>query len=291
MEKRFLDYIEYQKRYSSHTITSYQNDLKQFQAFLTSVYNESLHNATYPMIRSWVVELIENKYSHASIQRKISCLKAYYNFLLKEELISKNPARDIQLPKKPGKLPVFLTETQTGHLLDDIPFTDDLEGLRDRTILELFYSTGIRLSELIELKPANIDKSAKTIKVSGKGKKDRIIPVTDGVLTLINKYEDQKNRVFNNTDRILFVTNKGKKVYPKLIYRIVNKYLKLVSTAGKKSPHVLRHTFATHMLNNGADINAVKELLGHASLSATQVYTHNTVEKIKSIYKQAHPRA
>jgi len=291
MKNDFFNYIEYQKRYSSHTITSYKNDLHQFEKYLGDSYDECLETATYPMIRSWVVHLIENTYHITSIHRKISCVKAFYNYLHKQNKIQGNPARNIQLPKSPKKLPVFLTEQQTDRLLDKMTFPDTFEGVRDKVIIELFYSTGIRVSELVNLKEEDIDESAQLIKVSGKRKKQRIIPVSDRLLRIIKNYQNEKNNLFENTFSLLFVTIKGKKAYTKLIYRIVNKYLKQVSTAEKRSPHVLRHTFATHMLNNGADINAIKELLGHASLSATQVYTHNTVDRIKSIYKHAHPRA
>ena len=291
MNRSFFEYIEYQKRYSPHTLASYKNDLKQFGAFLSRTYEERPENATFPMIRSWVVELIEKGYANTSIHRKISCIKAFYNYQRKQNQRQDNPAGNIQLPKKPKQLPVFLTETQTYNLLDEISFSEDFEGLRDKAILELFYSTGIRLDELINLKDQDINYSTQTIKVTGKGKKQRIIPISDRLLRIIKNYKEKKAEALENTSAYFFVTNKGRQSYSKLIYRIVNKYLKQVSTAEKKSPHVLRHTFATHMLNNGADINAVKELLGHATLSATQVYTHNTVERIKSIYKQAHPRA
>lgn len=291
MKNDFFNYIEYQKRYSAHTLTSYRIDLGQFEEYLAKSYEEDLSTATYPMIRSWVVKLIEDGYLTTSIHRKISCVKAFYNFLHKQKILFGNPARNIQLPKNPKKLPVFLTETQTVRLLDDITFPDDFEGKRDKAILELLYSTGIRVSELVTIDEKDIDFSSRAIKVTGKRKKQRIIPVPDYLLRIIKNYKQQKEQLGENTLPQLFVTKKGKKIYSKLIYRIVNKYLKQVSTSEKKSPHVLRHTFATHMLNNGADINAIKELLGHASLSATQVYTHNTVERIKSIYKHAHPRA
>ncbi len=291
MKNRFFSYIEYQKRYSAHTLTSYKNDLDQLEKYLDENYEETLDEVTYPMIRSWVVSLIEQDYSTTSIHRKISCIKAFYNYLQKSEYISRNPARNVQLPKNPKKLPVFLTESQTHHLLDEISFPDNFEGIRDQAILELLYSTGVRVSELVNLDEDDVDFSSGTIKVTGKRKKQRIIPVSERLLRIIKKYQQEKSIQFENTLTYLFVNNNGKRVYAKLVYRIVNKYLKQVSTAEKKSPHVLRHTFATHMLNNGADINAIKELLGHASLSATQVYTHNTIDRIKSIYKHAHPRA
>lgn len=291
MKNSFFNYIEYQKRYSAHTLTSYKNDLNQLEKYLDENYEETLDEVTYPMIRSWVVSLIEQGYSTTSIHRKISCIKAFYNYLQKSEYISGNPARNVQLPKNPKKLPVFLTEGQTHHLLDEISFPDNFEGIRDQAILELLYSTGVRVSELVNLDEDDVDFSSGTIKVTGKRKKQRIIPVSERLLRIIKKYQQEKSIQFENTLTHLFVNTNGKRVYVKLVYRIVNKYLKQVSTAEKRSPHVLRHTFATHMLNNGADINAIKELLGHASLSATQVYTHNTIDRIKSIYKHAHPRA
>lgn len=292
MKERFLNYIKTQRRYSEHTLTAYQHDLDQLENFLLRDFDSTLLQATNDMLRSWIVALLEERYSRASIQRKASSAKSFYNYLVDQGLMEKSPAALLRLPKKSQKLPEFLVEKQITGLLDDIPFPETFEGVRDKLILELFYQTGIRLSELVYLTTDNIDQYNQTIKVRGKRNKDRIIPVHHTLISGIEKYlQVRKDVLKDNFSSYLFVTKKGEAIYPKLIYRVVNHYLHLVSTASKKSPHVLRHTFATHMLNNGADINAVKELLGHASLSATQVYTHNTIDKLKSIYKQAHPRA
>jgi len=245
------------------------------------------------MIRSWIVSLVSNSISSRTINRKISTLKSYYKFLLKENIVKTNPMVKIISPKTNKNIPEFVAKEKMDILFDDIEFGNDFEGTRNRLIIELFYFTGMRLTELIELKDKDIDENNQRLKVLGKRNKERIIPFSNVLLDSIKNYRLAKDKILEGkeSNNYLFITSKGKKIYEKLVYRVVNSYLGKVSTLKKKSPHVLRHTFATHMLNNGADLNAIKEILGHANLSATQVYTHNTVEKLKSIYKQAHPRA
>jgi integrase/recombinase XerC len=287
----FCDYITHQKRYSDHTVTAYKKDLEQFFTFLEQQYEITLANkATSLIIRSWIVELIEKGISPRSINRKISTLKSYYKYLLKNNLVKTNPLIKVVTPKTSKRLPVFIGENEMNNLFSEINYSDDFEGIRDNLILELFYSSGIRLTELINLNLNSVDLSNNSIKVIGKRNKERIIPIHKEIIDLIISYLNQRKKI-DVKNIYFFITNKGEKTYPKLIYRIVNKYLSMITTVSKKSPHILRHTFATHMLNNGADLNSIKEILGHANLSATQVYTHNTIEKLKNIHKQAHPKA
>jgi integrase/recombinase XerC len=295
MVEAFLNYIQNEKRYSKHTLTSYRNDLSQFSSYLTKVYQlTSPTEATYPIVRSWIMELVENKLDSRSVNRKIICLRSYYKFLLKKEGLLKDPTLKIKALKIKKTLPVFIEENNISALLDSLSFSDDFEGLRDKLVIELLYGTGIRLSELIELKEKDINSFDHTIKVLGKGNKQRIIPINKTLFHLINIYKDKKNGTGMGTEmnQNLILTNDGKKTYPMFIQRMVKKYLSLSGvTLEKKSPHVLRHTFATHLLNKGADLNAIKDLLGHSSLAATQVYTHNSIEKLKSIFDQAHPKS
>ena len=284
--EKFIHFIQHEKRYSTHTITSYTIDLNQFFNFLLSDFQvKSIRKINYQLIRSWITKLLNDKISPRTVNRKIATLKTYFRFLIKEGVIEASPMQKIISPKTSKRLPVFVNEIKMDKLLDEIEFGEGYNAIRDRLILELFYLTGIRLSELINLKRKNIDFVNETIRVLGKRKKERIIPVTTDILSKIKKLKSIANSSY------LFNSDKGKQLYQKQVYRLVNKYLSKVTSLDKKSPHVLRHTFATHMLNNGADINAIKELLGHTSLSATQVYTHNTIEKLKIVYKQAHPRA
>lgn len=291
--ERFLEHIEYEKRYSKNTVIAYRKDLAQYQEYLLSHYDlENIPDARHEMIRSWMVYLMESGITPRSISRKITCLNSFYKYLLKENILKTNPMSRINPPKASHRLPVFVEEEKMTLLLNEIDFPEGFPGLRDRLVVELFYVTGMRLSELTNLKEDNTDLAGGTIKVLGKRNKERIIPLSNRMARLIENYIEEKRRTFPEAPpSSLVVTDKGGAAYGRMIYRIVNHYLKAVTTIQKKSPHVLRHTFATHMLNKGADLNAIKEILGHASLAATQVYTHNTIEKLKTIYKQAHPKA
>jgi integrase/recombinase XerC len=290
----FINYLKFEKRYSPHTITAYTKDLDQFDSFLKSEYDVlNANEVSYQMVRSWIVGLIEQDISARSVNRKLSTLKSYFKYLTKEELIDENPMPKVQSPKTSKKLPVFVDRESMETLFSEEIFSSDFEGIRNRLIIEMFYMTGIRLSELINLENSNIDFYQQSIKVLGKRNKERIIPISAELIDSIKKYIEIRDKNVEVTEQndYFYVTIKGKKLYERLAYHIVNLYLGKVSTLQKKSPHVLRHTFATHMLNNGADLNAIKEILGHSNLAATQVYTHNTIEKLKNIYKQAHPRA
>lgn len=290
-KEKFLQYIKYEKRLSPHTLTAYNSDLKQFYSFLENSYQISdITSANHQIIRSWMASLIEQKISARTIHRKLTSLKTYFKFLLREGIVKTNPMLKVVSPKMSRKLPVFVEKTKMISLLDNIKFENDFEGCRNRLILEMFYSTGMRLSELINLKHSDINNYTQNIKVLGKRNKERLIPFTPRLKTIMHEYCKVKEKAGLSSEYI-FVTKKDEKIYEKLVYRIVNHYLSAVTTSDKKSPHVLRHTFATHMLNNGADLNAIKELLGHANLSATQIYTHNSFEKLKNIYQQAHPKA
>ncbi|NVN95035.1 MAG: tyrosine-type recombinase/integrase [Bacteroidetes bacterium] len=296
MTEKFLKYIKYEKRYSLNTYIAYKNDLEQFYTFISSTYEISEISAvTHQMIRSWLASLMETGIQARSINRKITTIKSFYKYLLKERVLSTNPTIKIVSPKTPKKLPVYVEEVNMETLLDNKnDFSEEYLQYRNILIIEVFYNTGIRLTELINLKQEDIDFVNLTIKVLGKRNKERIIPITKDLkdkFLLFSKLKENQGIISKDKLSFVFLTNNGKKVYPKLVYRIVNYYLSGITTINKKSPHVLRHTFATHMLNNGADLNAIKEILGHSNLSATQVYTHNTINKLKSIYKQAHPRA
>ena len=289
--EQFIKYLTFEKRYSQHTIIAYKNDIIQYQQHLTSLETE-VQLANHQNIRSWIIDLMDNSLDAKSINRKISTLRSFYKFLQKEKVITDNPVQKVLAPKTAKKLPVFITDDKLTTLLDSNSFNNDFEGLRDKLVLELLFGTGIRLSELLGLKTSNVYLNEKTIKVLGKRNKERIIPINLTLTNLLSHYIVEKNnQEYSNNLEVLIVTNTGAKGYPKLIYRIVQKYLSLISTHEKKSPHILRHSFATSLLNKGADINAIKDLLGHANLAATQIYTHNSIERLKSIYKQAHPKA
>lgn len=287
----FLQYISFEKRYSEYTIKAYQNDLYSFSKYLTNNYEtDDVANATTQMVRSWVASLKEDDLNTNSINRKISTLKSFFKFLLRKGEIQSSPMQKIHLLKKAEKLPVYIEKGQLNEYLEsDIP---DLNFIlvRNKLIIGLLYSTGIRQGELISLKHSSFDYSNKMLKVLGKRNKERIIPLSNSILNEVQHYITLKEKTFENNNEWLIVTNKGSKAYPKFIYRIVNQQL-TGFTSTQKSPHILRHSFATHMLNNGADLNNIKELLGHSNLSATQVYTHNTIEQLKRIYNKAHPRA
>jgi len=287
----FSNYLAYEKRFSVHTSKAYISDLEQFQSYLNTRYNiANIEEVNHQIIRSWIVELLEQKLTSRSVNRKISSLKKFYKYLIKNGLIKKNPMLKIISPKTSKRLPVFVEQDKMENLFEKISFESSFKSLRDKSILELFYGTGMRLSELCSLKTSDVNIYNSQVKVLGKRNKERIIPLTNNLIKVLNEYMEVRKEVANNID-YLFLTEKGGKIYEKLVYRIVIYYLSKITTIDKKSPHVLRHTFATHMLNNGAELNAIKEFLGHANLSATQVYTHNTVEKLKRIYKQAHPKA
>lgn len=298
-QEAFAQYLQHEKRFSPHTLAAYQNDLHQFWAYLNEAYEQpELPEVNHLMIRSWIVQLMDEGKAPVTINRKITTLKTYYKFLLRQQVVTLNPMLKIQAPKKKSRLPAYLEQDNMQVLLDEIPFPEDYEGTRDRLILELFYATGMRQAELINLKleDLSLGKNANGIstgqlKVLGKRNKERIIPIGPQLVEKVHHYQAQRQSVDIDNCPCLLLTSKGKKLYPKLVYRVVNRYLSLVTTSAKKSPHILRHTFATHMLNNGADLNSIKEILGHANLSATQVYTHNTFEKLRSIYENAHPRA
>ncbi len=300
--ERFIRYIKFEKRYSPHTVSAYQSDLDQFISFLNNLEKETPPPApviTHPSeishyhIRNWMVELMNDNIRARSINRKIATLRKYFKFLLQEGVITINPASKINTPKIPKNLPVVVEDAKLTQMLDDnVVFSNDFKGLRDKLIVEMLFGTGIRLSELLGIKETDINVYEGTVKVLGKRNKERIIPVNNELKLLLSKYlESKKSENFGNNSLTLIVTDKGADAYAKLIYLTVHRYLSYISTQDKKSPHVLRHTFATSLLNRGADLNAIKELLGHANLSATQIYTHNSVERLKSIYKQAHPKA
>ena len=285
--ENFLNYLKFEKRYSDHTLVAYKTDLNQFISFILLEFEiENFKEVSHSIIRSWISSLLDSGISSRSVNRKITTLKSLFKFLLLEDIITENPTQKIVSPKNSKKLPVFLDESKMVDLFEEMNFPATFEGERDKLILDVFYMTGIRLIELINLNLSDIDFQKSILKVIGKRNKERIIPLAPVLLDSLKNYSQN-----NNINNILFVNHKGDKLTPKKVYVIVNKYLSMISSLEKKSPHVLRHTFATHMLNNGADINSIKEILGHANLSATQVYTHNTIDRLKSIYKQAHPRA
>ena len=288
IQNKFITYLSSEKRFSEHTIKSYATDLKQFTSFLSSEFQiiDEINEISFQIIRTWIASLLEKGINPRSVNRKISTLKTYFKFLIREGDIIENPIMKVVAPKSKKRLPVFIEEDQIASLLNEVQFESGFIGQRNKLIIELFYVTGIRLSELINIKISDVDFSNQSIKVLGKRKKERIIPLSSSMINSLDNFI--KN---NHKNHFLFTNLDGVKLYTKLVYRVVNKYIAKISSVNKKSPHILRHTFATHMLNNGADINAIKELLGHANLSATQVYTHNTIEKLKTVYKQAHPRA
>lgn len=287
----FLDYISHEKKYSKHTVLSYQNDLSQFLNYITTeIGSADLKTITYLNVRAWVAQLMDSGISPRTVNRKLSSLKSFYKYLLRNKHITTSPLQKIVGPKTPKKLPVFVDESQMTALFNDIPFEEGFEGLRDKLILDILYQTGLRRAEICGLKEQDIDFYNLTLRVLGKRNKERILPISLALKRNLEAYLSvKKEEGFVNS--ILLANKKGKALTEAAVYKIVVKYLGAVTTLGKKSPHILRHTFATHLLNNGADINAVKELLGHANLSATQVYTHNTIEKLKKTYKQAHPRS
>jgi integrase/recombinase XerC len=289
----FLTYIQHEKRYSPHTVLAYRTDLLHFADFMLSTYEMQPEEARHVHIRDYMVRLMEEQIGANSIGRKLSSLRSFYKYLHRRKIIAASPMSMIKAPKVPGRLPVFIDEEKLNHLLDSGEFFDDtFPSVRDKLVIEVLFGTGMRLAELLGLKINDIDFYGETIRVFGKRKKERIIPITKPLVLQLKTYIELKSlQKFNNKSEDLFVTDKGERVYPLFIYKIVNSYLTYISTQDKKSPHVLRHSYATSLLNRGADLNAIKELLGHASLAATQVYTHNSIERLKTIYKQAHPKA
>lgn len=287
----FLNYLRFEKRYSQHTLISYQNDLEQFFAFLVSQFDgPPVDKITASFIRSWLAELKGDKMTGKSINRKISSLKSFFKFMTKQGVIKQTPMTVIVSPKTSKRLPSFVADKDMRTLFEFVDFEDSWRGRTERLVLLLFYSTGMRLSELVNLKETQLDGAYSQVKVLGKGNKERIIPINKDLLHQLQEYISQKPAKQPGVENV-FVSEKGKPLYPKYIYNLVNTRLTAVTTIDKKSPHVLRHSFATHLTNNGADLNAVKELLGHSSLAATQVYTHNTIEKLKDVFKKAHPKA
>lgn len=289
----FLSFLLNQKRYSPHTIQSYQTDLLQFGDFLQLHYEAALLEVGPTQIRDYISFLMDDGISARTVSRKMSSLRSYYKYCRAQSLITLNPLAQIKIPKSTAPLPVFVGEGKMNELLDSgAYFTDDFLSVRDKVMIEILFGAGIRLAELISLTESDFNQYEGTIKVSGKGGKQRIVPLANPLVSALTDYIARKagHEIYNKTDR-LFVTNKGNAAYPRFVYDTVKRYLGYVTTQEKKSPHVLRHSYATALLDRGADLNAIKELLGHSSLAATQVYTHNTIEKLKSVYKQAHPKA
>ncbi|SRX74820.1 tyrosine-type recombinase/integrase [Aequorivita antarctica] len=290
--KPFTDYLQLEKKYSPHTVTAYLKDLEDFQKFASEEYQYAdIVNVNYSIVRSWIVSLVDSGISNRTVNRKLSSLKTYYKFLLKTGQIEINPLAKHKALKTSKKIQVPFSEREIVDVMEMMQVEDNFEGLRDRLIVELFYSTGIRRAELISVKLNDVSFPQKTIKVLGKRNKERIIPLLPAVLKTIKEYLPFREQLEKIEDtEMLFLTSKGVKIYETLVYRIINSYFSLASEKVKKSPHILRHSFATHLLNEGADINAVKELLGHSSLASTQVYTQNSIAKLKEVYKNAHPR-
>ncbi len=291
--QQFINYLRHEKRMSEHTTKAYETDLHQFSMYAKEILAIENWEATETTdIKTWVLTLMEENISNTSIHRKISTLKSFYKFLIKIEKIEINPAVGVILPKKVKRLPQFVNEDGMGNLFSKALFPDTFEGKRDQLLIELFYATGMRLSELLQLTTQNFDFYNQQVTVLGKRKKVRIIPLTNSVMTNLEnylQYIQQEMDIPKNS--FIFINKKANKLSSKSVYNIVKKYLDMITTIDQRSPHILRHTFATHLLNNGADIYAIKEILGHSSLAATQIYIHNSIEKLKSTYKQAHPRA
>ncbi len=290
--KSFIDYLQYEKKYSLHTITAYQNDLKRFQEFLNHEFETSeLSKVNYSEIRHWIVSLVQSGLENRTINRKISSLNTYYKFLMKVGDIEINPLVKHKALKVSKKIQVPFSESEIAEVIENLSFDSSFEGVRDKLIIELFYATGIRRIELVQLQLKDIDFSNKTIKVLGKRNKERFLPLLNTVIDTIYDYYKKREELEIIKDmEYVFLTKKGLKIYETLVYRIINDYFSRASTKVKKSPHILRHSFATHLLNQGANLNGVKELLGHSSLAATQVYTHNSIAELKKVYSKTHPR-
>lgn len=291
---QFLKYLSYEKRYSDHTVISYKNDLNQFFTFITahlSISDVSLVDHTH--VRSWIVYLMQDNYASKTVNRKVSTVKSFFKFLKKIGSIKSNPTSKVSAPKLGKRLPKVIREEALNNLLDYEDKSTDHKSLRDRIVIDLLYMTGMRRSELIGLKTKDVNFETNVIKVLGKGNKERLIPVSDELLEKIKLYLKAKVEHFECTDlnESLIVTDKGVSLYPKFVYNLVVRHISKVSTADSRSPHVLRHSFATHMANSGADLNSIKEILGHSSLASTEVYMHNTIERLKTVYQSAHPKS
>jgi len=290
--KKFQDYLQLEKNYSLHTVLAYCKDVSFFQSHLSKEFDDNnLLTVNYSQVRSWIVLLSDNGVSNSSINRKISSLKAFYKFLLKSKQTENNPFLKHKALKTPKKLQIPFSEKEVNQVLNHLVFSDDFEGMRDKLIIDLFYTTGIRRIELINLQIHNVDVLNETIKVLGKRNKERVIPILSFVAESIIAYLEKRNSIsLSQSNNYFFLKKNGDNLNESLVYRIINYYFSTVSEKVKKSPHILRHTFATHLLNNGADINSVKELLGHSSLASTQVYTHSSLSELKKVYSGAHPR-
>ncbi|HEY4337966.1 MAG TPA: tyrosine-type recombinase/integrase [Puia sp.] len=293
MIQPFIDYLRFEKRYSAHTIRAYQDDLEAFWGFLRAEYGEiGIRDITPAVVRTWLAGLKDAGMSSRTVNRKISSLRSFYKYQLRAGAVEQSPMTAIIAPRANKRLPVFVELGDMAELFESVRFPADWEGVTDRLILAILYHTGMRLSELVGLREGQAHEGTSTFKVLGKGNKERVIPVSPVLMRMVEEYKRLKREELEGADtEFLLVGKKGKKLYPKYVYRSVREYLAQVTTIDKKSPHVLRHTFATHLMNEGAELNSVKELLGHASLAATQVYTHNTIEKLKDIYRKAHPKA
>jgi len=289
--KHFIEYLSFEKKYSSHTIRAYHDDLNSFQTFCKITFdNEKLGDVNYSQIRSWIVKMVNENISNRTVNRKISSLKSFYKFLVKTKQIKESPLLRHQALKISKRVQVPFSEKEINEVIDNLNEFDDFESVRNKLIVELLYSTGMRRAELMEIKQSSINFTNSTLKVLGKRNKERYIPLLNSVQQTLKTYLDLRKEIKSDSENLL-ITIKGNKIYPTLVYRIINDYFSAVSSKVKKSPHVIRHSFATHLLNEGADLNSVKELLGHSSLASTQVYTHSSLNELKKVYNQAHPRS
>ncbi|MCS5491480.1 tyrosine-type recombinase/integrase [Algoriphagus limi] len=294
MIESFINYLQFEKRSSPHTVEAYERDLRQFEEFLDLSFEQNeLSFAGHAEIRAWIIDLVEQGLSTTSVNRKLATLRSYYKFLLRQGTIQKDPTYKLKSLKNPKRLPEFVQEKSIQDVLEEDVYEKGFEGQRDRMLMEFLYLTGVRLSELTGLRWSDVDFHSEQVRVLGKRKKERVIPLSKGLIQNIISYKKVFEERFPNSGQnpYFIVTNSGKQSYPMMVYRTVRKYLDLFAQTSKRSPHVLRHTFATHLLNKGADLNAVKDLLGHANLAATQIYTHNSMEKLKAVFEQAHPKA
>lgn len=291
--EQFLVYLQHEKRYSLHTVQSYKTDLFQFTDFLYRVFELDVLEARHVHVRDFIVMLMDEGMNESSVGRKLSSLRSFFRYMMRQGRIENSPVAMVKAPKPAKRIPVFIEDQKLDQLLDSEEiFNESFPSVRDRLVIEMLFGTGMRLAELLGLKEPDIDFYGQSIKILGKRNKERVVPVSKGLIDQVRKYLELKSiQIFDNKSECLFVTDKGKGAYALFIYKIVQRYLTFISSQDKKSPHILRHSYATSLLNRGADLNSIKELLGHASLAATQVYTHNSIERLKSIYKQAHPKA